>query len=253
MKKLVYLALLLPFIACKKNSNPAPSPPPPDITESLSLSIVNLNPDAYDSARGHVSDTFSWSVPNAYGDTGIITNGIYIPPPNASTLILEGLIYGYGTGGAILGQNRLLVNKGTDFTTAGLTIALPSDTTNSSLGYPYADFPGGSMTFADTVPIHQPPGSGLYSMLLWWRGTRLPVSDSVVRFVDIHTNPLELTIRDTLTVTSRAYIGRDLVVSGTFSEEVYTALAFPYSGSFCRKTWYLKGTFSNMIYVFKPD
>src|ERR1700754_1335064 len=113
MKKIVYLALLLPFIACKKNSNPAPPPPPPDITESLSLSIVNLNPDAYDSARGHVSDTFSLSVPHAYGDTGIITNGILLPPPNASILMLQALIYAYGTGGDVLGQNRLLVNDGT--------------------------------------------------------------------------------------------------------------------------------------------
>ena len=183
MKKIVYLALLLPFIACKKNSNQAPPAPPPDITESLSLSIVNLNPDAYDSARGHVSDTFSWSVPHAYGDTGIITNGIFLPPPNAPILMLQALIYGYGTGGDILGQNRLLVNDGTGFSTVGLAIALPSDTTNNTLGYPYTDFPGGSMTFADTVPVHQPLGTGLYSMLLWWRGTRLPVSDSVVRFV----------------------------------------------------------------------
>jgi hypothetical protein len=254
MKKILFLAFLLPFAACKKNAaTPAPTPkPPPDITETLSLSIVNQNPDKYDSARGHVADSFSWTIPHAYGDTCIVTNGVFTLPPNATTLILESLISAYGTGGSHIGETWLAVNNGTVFNTVGLTIGLPEDTANLSLGYQNTGFSGGSITFADTVAANRIYGVGLSRMINWWRGDAIPVNDSVTNYIDINTNPLTLIAQDTLTFTNKGYIGDEFVVSGTFSEKLYTAVAFTYNGSFCRKTWYLKGTFSNMIYVFKP-
>ncbi len=124
---------------------------------------------------------------------------------------------------------------------------------NLSLGYQHTGFSGGSITFADTVAANRTYGTGLSRMLNFWRGNAIPVNDSVTNYVNINTNPLTLIAEDTLTFTSKSYIGDELVVSGTFSEKLYTALAFTYGGSYCRKTWYVKGTFSNMIYVFKPD
>ena len=254
MKKILILAFLLPFAACKKNTAPStPVTPPPAITESLSLSIVNQNPDAYDSARGHVSDTFSWSIPNAYGDTCVVYNGAFELPPNASTLMLESLIEGYGTGGATLGETYLLVNNGTSYNTIGLTIGFPADTSYISIGYPIAGFSGGSVTFSDTVAANLPYGTGLARMIDWWRGDAIPVNDTVTNYVNINTNPLTQIANDTLTITSKGYIGDDFVVSGTFSEKLWTGLGYTYNGSYCRKTWYVKGTFTNLIYVFKPD
>lgn len=253
MRKILILAAFLPFSACKKNDAKPTLTPPPDITENLSGSIINLNPDKYDSARGHVADSFSWSVPHAYGDTGVISYGTYVPPLNATTLILEGLIYAYGTSFARIDQSFLSVNAGSVSNRIGLTIDFPSDTGNLSLGYSIAGFSGGSITFADTVATNRPYGIGLSRMLNWWGNDAIPVNDSVTKYVDINTNPLTLIAQDTLTLTSKKYIGDELVVSGTFSEQLYTALAFTYNGSFCRKTWYIKGAFSNMIWVFKPE
>jgi hypothetical protein len=254
MKKILFLSFLLASAACKKNTaTPTPVTPVPDITESLSLSIVNQNPDGYDSARGHVSDTFSWSVPHAYGDTGTMLNGTFVLPPNASTLMVESLISGYGTGAAHVGETWLAVNNGTLFNTVGLTIGLPSDTFDLSLGYPIAAIYGGSAVLSDTVAANPTYGTGLAHMINWWRGTAIPVNDTVANYVNINTNPLELIMDDTLTLTNKGYVGDDFVVSGTFSEKMYTALAFTYDGSFCPKIWYVKGTFSNLIYVFKPD
>jgi hypothetical protein len=255
MKKILPLAILISFAACKKNAaGPAPTPPPPDITESLSLSIVNQNPDKYDSARGHVSDTFSWSIPKAYGDTCVISNGNFILPSNATTLILENLIFGYGTGGAVGGHTFVSVNGGsTQFNTIGLTIGLPADTSYINLGFSIAGFNGGSATFSDTVAGNRTYGTGLTRMINWWKNDAIPVNDSVTNYVNTTTNPLWIDAEDTITLTSKAYIGDDLVVSGTFSEKLYTGLSFTYAGSYCRKTWYVKGTFSNMIYVFKPE
>ena len=115
MKKLFFLAILLLFAACKKNSSAPPLPPPPDITESLNVSIVTQNPDKYDSARGHVSDSFSWSIPHAYGDTCVVANnGNFVLPPNATTLMLEFLEDNYGIGNAAVGQSWIAVNNGPD-------------------------------------------------------------------------------------------------------------------------------------------
>jgi len=254
MKKVFFLAILLPFAACKKNSSAPPPPPPPDITESLNVSIVTQNPDKYDSARGHVSDSFSWSIPHAYGDTCIIVNnGNFVLPPNATTLMLEFLEDNYGIGNAAIGQSWIAVNNGPDLSTVGLLIGLPSDTTGSTLGSQIAGFAGGSASFADTIPLRRTYGTGLARMLNWWRGDAIPINDTVIKFVNINANPLSLIAQDTIMLTSRRYIGDELVVSGTFSEQLFTGLAFPYSGSYCRKTWYLRGSFSNLIYVFKPD
>jgi hypothetical protein len=241
-------------MACKKNAGTAVAPPPPDITETLSLSIVNQNPDSYDSIRGHVSDTFSWSVPHAYGDTCEIYNGKFLLPPNATTIMVESLISGYGTGSQHLGETWLAVNNGPTFNTVGLTVGFPDDTANLSIGYSYTNGSGGGdAVFSDTVPTIRTIGIGLSRMIDWWKGDAIPVNDSVTNYVNINTNPLELTVYDTLTFTSKGYIGDEFVVSGTFSEKIYTAVAYMYQGSFCRKSWYIKGTFSNMIYVFTPD
>jgi hypothetical protein len=256
MKKVLLFAIMLPFAACKKNTPKATptTPPPPDITESLSLSIINQNPDKYDSARGHVVDSFSWSIPNAYGDTCVISNGKFILPSNATTLILENLIYNYGTAGAVGGHTFVSVNGGsTLFNTIGLTIGLPADTSYISIGSSIAGFYGGSTTFADTVAGNRTYGTGLTRMINWWRGDAIPVNDSITNYVNINTNPLWIDAEDTIMLTSKNYIGDELVVSGAFSEKLYTGLSFPYAGSYCRKTWYVKGTFSNMNYVFKPD
>jgi len=124
MKKILFLAFLLSFAACKKDSTPpTPVAPPPDITENLSLSIVNQNPDKYDSAMGHVSDIFSWSIPNAYGDTSVTTGGGVALPPNATTLIVQ-----CTDNATYAGDTWLSVNNGTDFSKVGLTIDFPADT-----------------------------------------------------------------------------------------------------------------------------
>jgi hypothetical protein len=253
MKKLFLLTFLLPLTACKKSST-TPLNVTPDITESLSLSIVNQNPDSYDSARGHVSDTFSWSVPNAYGDTCITYNGAIGLPPNATTLMVESLVFNYGTDFSYVGENWLYVNQGTMFNTVGLTIGFPDDTANLSIGYPYTGGTGGNITYADTVAADRPTGFGLSRMLDWWSGTALPINDTVINYnVDINTYSLEMVARDTLTFTSKGYIGDEFVVSGTFSERIFTELGYTYEGSNCLKSWYVKGTFSNLIYVFTPD
>jgi hypothetical protein len=246
MKKVLFLGCLLAFAACKKNAaTPTPVAPVPDITESLSLSIVNQNPDGYDSARGHVSDTFSWSVPHAYGDTGVMLNGTFVPPANSSTLIVES---------SPPFQTWLAVNNGTTYNTVGLTIGFPADTSAISVGYPIAGGSGGNVTWADTVATDRPYGIGLSRMLNWWRGDAIPVNDTVINDnVNINTNELDLIVDDTLTFTSKGYIGDEFVVSGTFSEKIWTEIGNMYQGSYCRKYWYIKGTFSNLIYVFKPD
>jgi len=95
MKKILFLVILVPFSACKKNSH-QPATNNLDITESVSLSIVNQNPDAYDSAKGHVSDAFTEVIPDAYGDT-VITQ-------NAKRFVLEALDYTYGSGNAFEGE-----------------------------------------------------------------------------------------------------------------------------------------------------
>lgn len=239
MKKILVLAFLMPFAACKKNNH---QPAAPDITENVSLSIVNQNPDGYDTARGHVSDAFTWSIPNAYGDT-VITQ-------NANRYLLEALDYIYGSGDAFEGQVWLSINSDPVHDTVGLLIGFPSDTANLSLGYQYVGQSGEDVVLSDTVAATRQYGTGISHMLNWWRNAAIPVNDSVTNYVNINTNPLMLNVYDTLTFTSKGYVGDELVVSGTFSERMYTALAFTYDGSFCRKSWYLKGTFSNLIYVF---
>jgi hypothetical protein len=202
---------------------------------------------------GHVSDSFSWSVPHAYGDTAIVLNGRYYPPSNSTTLILENLITAYGLAGAVGGGAYISVNGGsTAFNTIGLTIGLPADTSYINLGYSSAGFSGGSAVFGDTVVASRTYGTGLARMINWWKNEAIPLNDSVSKYVDIRTNPIWITAQDTIMLTSKNYIGNDLVVSGTFSEQLITGLSFPYAGSYCRKTWYVKGRFSNMIYVFRP-
>jgi hypothetical protein len=257
MKKILFLSFLLAFAACKKNATTptpvAPVTPAPDITETLSLSIVNQNPDGYDSARGHVSDTFSWSVPHAYGDTGTMLNGTFVLPPNNTTLIVECLVGNYGTNFSSPSETWLAVNNGTTFNTVGLTIGFPADTSYISVGYPIAGGSGGNVTWSDTVAADRPYGIGLSRMLDWWRGDAIPVNDTVINAnVNINTNELDLIVDDTLKFTSKGYIGDEFVVSGTFSEKIWTEIGNMYQGSYCRKYWYVKGTFSNLIYVFKP-
>lgn len=253
MKKPLFLLLLLALAACKKSATKAQPSPPPDITESLSLTITNLNPDQADSLTGHVADSFSWSIPNAYGDTCTRTASGCALPLSASSLILKSVISGYGYSYSFVDMNRLIASSGSGFEGFGMLAAFPADTADPNLGYSMASTSGGDITFADTVAVNRTDASGLSRMLNWWRNDALPINDSVTNFVNINTNPLMLNVLDTLTVTSKKYIGDDLVVSGTFSERIYTALAFTYQGSFCQKTWYIKGSFANLIYVYTPE
>ena len=255
MKRLLYLAIPLAFAACFKQTDSDLPQSNTYINEFVNLTIVNQNPDAVDSVRGHVADTFTWSLSNAYGDTSVVSNGHYQLPLNAPTFMLEGLISGYGTGAQTIGESWLTLKNGSDFSTIGLRVSFPDDTANLSLGYPLAGQTGGGVTFADTVAVTPPMlGFGLQRMLAWWRNDAIPMNDTITKDnVNLNTNPLMLNIYDTLTIISKSYIGDELVVSGTFSERMYTALAFTYEGSFCRKSWYVKGGFSNLIYVFYPD
>lgn len=245
MKKMIYLGLFLALFSCKKSANNPPAPPPPDITESLKLSIVNLNPDKKDSSTGHLADTFSWTVPHAYGDTGL-TGPL---PPNAATLMLESTDNAYHDG-----QTWLAVNSGSTSNPIGLTVGFPADTSYLTVGSPIGGVIGGSdLLFSDTVPIVGTVRPGLSRMLNWWRGAAIPLNDSVINGVNINTNPFWLNVYDTISITSKGYIGNDFVVSGTFSEKLTTGLSFTYQGSYCWKTWYIKATFSNLVYVFEPN
>jgi hypothetical protein len=58
-------------------------------------------------------------------------------------------------------------------------------------------------------------------MLNWWRNDAIPVNDTITKDnVNVNTNFLGFSVYDTLTFSSKAYIGDELVVSGTFSERM---------------------------------
>lgn len=153
------------------------------------------------------------------------------------------------------GVTWLSVNSGSTSNPIGLTVDFPADTSYLTIGDTVGGLVGGgsNLTFSDTVPIVRQYGIGLSRILNWWRGAAIPVNDSVINYVDINTNPLWVNAFDSISFTSKGYIGNDFVVSGTFSEKLTTGLSFTYQGSYCWKTWYIKGTFSNLIYVFEPN
>lgn len=209
---------------CKKDNSHPPKFIPPNITSSVNFSIVNLNPDTYDSVHNLLSDHYAFSVKNAYYDTA------YLNPNTGKWTGIDSIIF--------MNNGNFFINSIKDSTllsmNARLYITFFPDTDKIIINHSY--------TYSSITNVGYAPWINI------WRNFAAYTNDSMTaesyKYGSMFFN------NDTITITDKYYAGDHLVISGTFSESSNSRLKTPYNGNTYLKTWYLKGTFSNIIWQF---
>ncbi len=225
MRRILMFSNLLILCGCKKDSPHPAKFIPPNITSTVNFSIKNLDPDAYDSAHNLISDSYSLSINNAYYDTAL-----YNPTLKKWTGV-DSIIF--------MNSGHLFINNTTDSsflsTRARLYVSPFPDTGKIILNHVYVRYSSAT-------------GSFLESWINIWRNMSSDENDSMV--LQSYKYGSMFFDEDTLTITDKYYAGDHLVISGTFSESSNSRLNTPYNGSTYLKTWYLKGSFSNIIWQY---